>query len=147
MQCFNDETWLRAVQAIDKDVKKEVDDAVAAAKASPEIGLERMYEDIYIHPIQHVCVVTQYKYTRPAVLRDNHLSSRLVIAASARSHWILGRTRNGCLYHSPTHWPSRENACSVDHIAQGLFYVCCASQVRGQDPLTTYTPSNFTAPY
>jgi TPP-dependent pyruvate/acetoin dehydrogenase alpha subunit len=71
--CFDDEANVAAccaVQAIDKDVKKEVDDAVAAAKASPEIGLERMYEDIYIHPIQHVCVVTQSKSksTRPAFL-------------------------------------------------------------------------------
>lgn len=51
----NAELGVPFMQVIDKDVKKKVDDAVAAAKASPEIPLERMYEDIYIKPIQHVC--------------------------------------------------------------------------------------------
>lgn len=41
-------------KALDKDVKKEVDAAVEAAKASPEIGLDRIPEDIYVKPIQHI---------------------------------------------------------------------------------------------
>lgn len=43
------------MQAIDADVKKQVDEAVTAAKASPEIGLDMIPEHIYQKPIQHVC--------------------------------------------------------------------------------------------
>lgn len=45
----------RSLQAIDADVKKQVDEAVIAAKASPEIGLDMIPEHIYQKPMQHVC--------------------------------------------------------------------------------------------
>ena len=49
-------TFANASQEIDQAVKKEVDQAVADAKASPELPLSEMSEDIYVHPIQQVRV-------------------------------------------------------------------------------------------
>ena len=45
----------RFEQEIDQSVKKEVDKAVADAKASPELPLSEMTEEIYVQPIQKVC--------------------------------------------------------------------------------------------
>lgn len=40
------------LKKIDQNVKKEIDEATKKAKESPEIGLEELYADVYLHPLE-----------------------------------------------------------------------------------------------
>lgn len=40
------------LKLIDQKIKKEIDETTKQAKASPEIGVEELYADVYVEPLE-----------------------------------------------------------------------------------------------
>lgn len=58
------------LKKIDQNIKKEIDEATKQAKASPEIGLEELYTDVYLEPLEErirgTTPFTEHKHKRLA---------------------------------------------------------------------------------
>eukprot|EP01134_Creolimax_fragrantissima_P001140 CFRG1140T1 len=63
------------IKAIDADAKKEVDEAVAVAKASPEISAEGLHDHVYSLPMQKVRGMTMHEtYTPPNYVNPENVA-------------------------------------------------------------------------
>lgn len=56
------------LKKIDQNIKKEIDEATKQAKSSPEIGLEELYADVHMQPLQErirgTTPFTEHKHIR-----------------------------------------------------------------------------------
>ena len=56
------------LKKIDQNIKKEIDEATKQAKSSPEIGLEELYTDVYLEPLEErirgTTPFTEHKHVR-----------------------------------------------------------------------------------